>query len=109
MPSKAEKARRAALMQTINRQKHQEALADMPMPLATLRALFDFLDEAFPREGCNHTLRLTERFLTERHIELSVAAPWLERYGGFCDCEVLANVSEYWCEDPLRNMWIGER
>jgi hypothetical protein len=63
-----------------------------------LRALLDYLDEALAEEGCDHTLRLTGRWATEKGIDANALAASLADFGGGCDCEVLANV------DPLTGL-----
>ena len=108
MTSKAESARRAALVQGAADAKYAAALATMPLPLTDLRALFDFLDLALPQEACDHSVRLTGRFLTERGLDVQRVTAWLQQYGGFCDCEVLANVTEFWSGETLRNQWGAE-
>jgi hypothetical protein len=72
----------------------QDLVASLPMPRATLRALFDHLDAAFDENGavCDHTLRHTRAFLATHGVEEARALPWLAHHGGFCDCEVLNNV-----------------
>jgi hypothetical protein len=57
-----------------------------------LSDLLDYLDERLQHAGCDHTLRLTERWAAERRIESRGLLASLEHFGGYCDCEVLANV-----------------
>lgn len=55
--------------------------------------LFDYLDIQLSTKGCNHTTDLTRAFLVERGISNQAQViEWLADNGGFCDCEVLANV-----------------
>jgi hypothetical protein len=63
----------------------------MPFPAAILNGLLNKLDIEL-REGCGHTLKHTEAYLTSRHVDLEPALDWLKEYGGACDCEILANV-----------------
>ena len=72
-----------------------EAEAHMPVSRAHLAELFDHLDAALS-SGCDQTLRLTRAFLQERELSENTVIPWLKSYGGYCDCEVLANVEETW-------------
>jgi hypothetical protein len=80
--------------------------AAMPLSKENLRHLLDMLDEAFSASGdtetgasfCDHTLKRTRAFLLERHLPEDEVVAWLAEYGGFCDCEVLANVGEVWEE-----------
>lgn len=60
-----------------------------------LEDLFDYLDENLPTKGCNDDLSMTISFLKEhgaKNIDNVIA--WLQSKGGYCDCEVLANVEE---------------
>lgn len=95
MPSRAERARRRALTRELARREREAAIAAMPLPMADLQALFDHLDEALA-DGCDHTTRLTRAFLRERSLAEAAVLPWLGSYGGYCDCEVLANVEDAW-------------
>lgn len=66
-----------------------------PIDKKILKGLFDYLDEALSIEECNNDLRLTIAYLRDcgvRNIDNAVA--WLQSKGGYCDCEVLANVEE---------------
>ena len=58
--------------------------------------LFNHLDEVFGNEGCDHTLKITKSFLENRRLNPEKIIPWLGEHGGYCDCEVLANVEESW-------------
>ena len=77
------------------RQQQREAeLAALPLPPAELKAMFDMLDTELPRKGCDHTRRMTKAWLENRGHDVSRVFAWLDTQGGFCDCEVLANVEE---------------
>ena len=57
--------------------------------------LFDFLDIELGKKSCNHTTILTKTFLDKNGISnVSDVMEWLADNGGFCDCEVLANVED---------------
>ena len=68
----------------------------MPISRADLGELFDFLDDELGREPCDHSLSRTRSFLAARQLADVAILPWLGEYGGYCDCEVLANVEERW-------------
>jgi Protein of unknown function (DUF2695) len=75
----------------------------MPISKTDLRSLFELLDSTlFERRGdqtwcyCDHTLRRTREFLQSRSLPEDAIAAWLGEYGGYCDCEVAANVTDYW-------------
>jgi hypothetical protein len=61
-----------------------------------MKALFDMLDVEFPRQGCDHTLRLTRAWLASKGLPVQPVVAWLEDNGGYCDCEALANAEEAW-------------
>ena len=69
----------------------------MPISRAHLTELFGHLDSAL-KNGCDHTSRFTEAFLRSHSLPEATILPWLREYGGYCDCEVLANVEERWRE-----------
>lgn len=98
MTSQAERERRKALVRDIAELKKQEAESRMPLSKEDLAALFDHLDQALA-EGCDHSLRLTRAFLASRALSEEAVIPWLGEHGGFCDCEVLANVEDAWPSD----------
>ena len=96
MPSKAEKRRRAQLVEAVARRETDEAESRMPISLDDLTDLFDHLDLQLPNKGCDHTSRITEAFLRNKKLDVATIVPWLEEYGGYCDCEILANVEDSW-------------
>ena len=52
------------------------------------------LDAEIPSRGCDHTRRLTRAWLESRGHDVGRVFEWLDAQGGFCDCEILANVEE---------------
>ena len=96
MPSKEEKRRRAELVEAIAAKETEKAIERMPISFKDLSDLFNHLDEILGEEGCDHTPKITKAFLVKRDLNTEKILPWLEEYGGFCDCEVLANVEESW-------------
>jgi hypothetical protein len=78
-------------------QERQKLIASIPMPHQDLRDLFDHLDSEGATE-CDHTLRVTTAFLQQRGLEVARIIPWLREHGGYCDCEVLANVEDEFSE-----------
>ncbi|GGF16919.1 DUF2695 domain-containing protein [Hymenobacter cavernae] len=94
MSAKDEKQKRKALLNSFKQQQRDEKLAGLPLPLTELKALFDYLDEELSETDCGDTLRLTKQFLQERNLPVATVTEWLGNHGGYCDCEVLANVEE---------------
>lgn len=103
MPSKEEKRRRAEIVEAIVAKDTEEAIESMPISFKDLGALFNHLDEVFGREGCDHTLAITTAFLDRQSLNKEIIIPWLGEYGGYCDCEVLANVEESWESEIAKN------
>ena len=94
MGSKEEKQNRKILRQIYKTQEEQAKESHMPISKIHLKELFDYLDEKLEEEGCQHKLILTEAFLTKKGLSVETKIPWLNQYGGYCDCEVLANVED---------------
>ena len=59
-----------------------------------MRPLFGHLDSELGNHPCDHTLRLTTAWLVANGHEPERVVPWLRENGGYCDCEVLANVED---------------
>ncbi len=78
-------------------QERQKLIASIPMPLQDFRDLFDHLDSEGAEE-CDHTLRVTTVFLQQRGLDVERTIAWLGEHGGYCDCEVLANVGDEFSE-----------
>jgi hypothetical protein len=58
-----------------------------------LNELFDHLDSALEEgAGPNQTLRLTRAWPAERGIDEDALTESVEGFGGYCDCEAVANV-----------------
>ncbi|MGI4821596.1 MAG: DUF2695 domain-containing protein [Janthinobacterium lividum] len=93
MPSNEEKQRRNQLKQQLRATAKESFLTGLPMQLLLFQELFDFLDEKLAC-GCDDTLRLTEQFAKENDVQVERLKTWLGEHGGYCDCEVLANVEE---------------
>lgn len=56
-----------------------------------LTALVEFVDSHVLDEGCDHTLRHTERWVREQRLAWKPISAALEELGGYCDCEVVMN------------------
>jgi Protein of unknown function (DUF2695) len=96
MASKIEKKDRKRLQREVEQKHRSVEEAAMPISRKDLSALFGFLDERLGKEPCQHNLKYTLDFLAKRRLSEDEIVRWLGEYGGFCDCEVLANVAEHW-------------
>lgn len=59
-----------------------------------IKRLLDYLDDNL-EVGCKHDYILTKLFCQENNIDFNRIVDWLREHGGYCDCEVLANVEEH--------------
>ena len=82
----------------VKERERADAEARLPLAKSDLAALFDRLDQRLTDNECDHTLRHTEAFLAERSLNAASVVPWLRESGGYCDCEVLANVEDEWID-----------
>jgi uncharacterized protein YqfA (UPF0365 family) len=92
--SNVDKAERKQKLAQVRAEQRKAMLASLPLPVAEMKALFDMLDSELSKQGCDHSLRLTTSWLNARNHDVSRVCEWLKSQGGFCDCEVLANVEE---------------
>src|SRR5882724_3081174 len=90
--TKEEQARRKVIKQELRQKNRTEAEAKLPIDRPSLQKLFDYLDDRLAQDGCDHTLRKTQAFIQEKNLPEEAVIDWLAEYGGYCDCEVLANV-----------------
>jgi hypothetical protein len=67
--------------------------ASMPLSKEDLRGLFEYLGSEVA-SGCDHTAKKTLSYLRSRSLDSDRIVPWLQELGGYCDCEVLANVEQ---------------
>lgn len=81
-------------LKAVFKAKELETLeASMPLSKEELRGLFDYLDSE-EASGCDHTAKKTLSYLRSRSLDPERIVPWLQELGGYCDCEVLANVEQ---------------
>jgi hypothetical protein len=90
-----DKQRKKELKRRWRDNQRAEARAALPLSFDELKAMFDMLDAELPRHGCDRTRRLTRRWLEGRGHDVEPVFAWLDQHGGFCDCEVLANVEQH--------------
>jgi len=96
MVDKEEKKRRRELTKAFKQQERVEAEARLPIDKSSLAKLFDYLDQRLQEGGCDHTLMMTLEFITKNNLPEGALLEWFRDNGGYCDCEVLANVENCW-------------
>lgn len=83
----------------------QRQLAKKAFPLddKALEQLFAAVDVSLEKGGCDHTLRFTLQWLSQREQDAEPTLTWLRAQGGFCDCEVIANAYDHWEQNRDQN------
>ena len=100
--ARPDKARRKASRRQYKEDGYAVARATLGLEPAELDDLHAFLEARWD-EGCDHTLRFTEARARERGHDVEAVVRGVSANGGFCDCEVLANVTRDrfgWPEAP---------
>lgn len=87
-------ATKKRLKRQVRAQERATALAALPLPFAELEAMFEMLEAELESQSCDHTRRITHAWLVTRGDDPAAVFSWLDEHGGFCDCEVLANVPD---------------
>jgi hypothetical protein len=82
------------LLRAIKSEDLIQAEKELPAPKPILDLLFDWLDLRLGDTECDDTLRLTLEFARQHKLDGKRLSDWTEKYGGYCDCEVLANVPD---------------
>lgn len=77
-------------------QQRASARAAFPLANANLEVMFDAVDDRLSLEPCDDTLRLTESWLASNGHAVAAVVDWLHDNGGYCNCEVVANVRDHW-------------
>ena len=94
MTKKSEKENRNEILRQLKEKEKVDFNKSLPMDKETFNDLFDYLDERLG-EGCDHTMTMTLDFLKQIEVKnVDEVVDWLNDKGGYCDCEVLANVEE---------------
>jgi hypothetical protein len=70
-----------------------KAESELPASKDELRELFSWVDERLDTP-CDHTMRNTLEFIRQRSLDEERTVVWLHQFGGYCDCEVVANVED---------------
>ncbi|QRR02198.1 DUF2695 domain-containing protein [Dyadobacter sandarakinus] len=92
---KSEKDFRKQIQNDLRKKAAEEFEASLPMSRAKFEELFDYLDEELQEQSCDDTPALTKTFLENENIaNIDEVVKWLADEGGYCDCEILANVEE---------------
>lgn len=89
-----DKAKKKELLKKFKNEEKKELRESLPFSIELFEELFDYIDEILETHGCNDTLKYTKEFLENNNLPLEKSIEWLEENGGYCDCEVLANIED---------------
>lgn len=89
-----DKSKRKELQKKYAEEQKKDLIANIPFSPSLFESLFNYLDEVLEEHGCDDTLKYTERFLEDNELPMEKSLNWLRDNGGFCDCEVLANIED---------------
>jgi hypothetical protein len=93
-----DKPQRKAALKGWKQSEEAALLAAMPLSPEQLHRLLDHLDAHLT--ACDHTTQLTAKFLQAEQLDGRLVLAWLGEQGGYCDCEVLANLADL--DEPLQ-------
>jgi hypothetical protein len=86
-----DKRQRKVVLKQWKHAERADLVAGMPLSPEQLHRLLGYLDEHL--NACDHTTRLTAIFLQVEQLDNATVLSWLGEHGGYCDCEVLANLT----------------
>jgi hypothetical protein len=87
-----DKQQRKAALKQWKHAERADLVAGMPLSPEQLHRLLGYLDANL--KACDHTTKLTAMFLHVEQLERDSVLSWLGDHGGYCDCEVLANLTD---------------
>jgi hypothetical protein len=84
--------RKRELKRRVREQEKAAARQAMMLDEDSLNELLDHLNALAVDAQCDRSLSLTRAWAAERGIDPVALAGSLQQFGGYCDCEVLANI-----------------
>jgi hypothetical protein len=90
--STMDKQQRKDMLKTRKHAERADLLGAMPITPGQLHQLLEYLNANL--KSCDHTTKLTTIFLHVENLQRDKVLSWLAERGGYCDCEVLANLAD---------------
>lgn len=94
MSTTTSSVRRQEIKLQLRLQQRASLLTNLPLTTEQLAELFDYLDQRLGLHACDDTLGHTRCFAAAHELPFEPLRQFLGSHGGYCDCEVLANVQE---------------
>ena len=85
---------KAKLRTKYKEQELQKFKASFPLKEEEFSPIFDFLDTELEKHSCKGDLTLLKKYCENKNIDKEALIEWFRQHGGYCDCEILANVEE---------------
>ena len=89
-----DKNKKKELLKKYAQEQKNAFVNSLPFSTMVFKQLFDYLDEKLEIDGCDETLRYTIKFLNNNNLPVEKSLEWMNENGGYCDCEVLANIED---------------
>ncbi len=90
------------MKRAFKRSERAVAREHMVLDEASLAGLIEHVEAALAERRCDHTLRAARDWAVLHDVDPDVLAASLAHFGGYCDCEVAANVDPGAIFDPPR-------
>lgn len=94
MPNGNEKAHREDVLQSAREEESRKVREGLPVPAATLKGIFTYVDRCLAENDCDNTLRYVRDFIHSHNLPEDALVAWLEENHGYCDCEAIMNSEE---------------
>lgn len=89
-----DKKRKRELVKQFKNDEKNEFINSLPFSTEIFKELFNYIDKVLESNGCDDTLKYTKKFLENNNLPVKESIEWLEKNGGYCDCEVLFNIED---------------
>lgn len=83
-------------LEQMSGQELQAFLDMLPAGQQTISQLLDYVEDELWDAECNHSLRLSMKFMLENGLDFPKLTHWLNENGGYCDCKVMEQIAPYW-------------
>ena len=71
-------------------------LALMPAAQDSVSKMLDFVEDELFESECDHSLRLSMRYMMDNGLNFPKLTNWLNENGGYCDCKVMEQIAPLW-------------
>lgn len=89
-----DKDEKKRLQRELRSQQRASLRDSLPMTPTDFHEMLDMVDVGLQSQNCDHTKRLTAAWLEQKGHDVPTIVQWLEEHGGYCDCEILANIGD---------------